>query len=305
MRRLLLSLFTFAALTIPLLAYTPIQRLVANQITISKWLSSSFPLVWRLNTTLSANITGDRTVDTVVRAAFQAWDDIATADISATAGPVTAVTDPANDGQNVVSTVPSDSVSFSGALAFALTWRLSDATIVECDIMVNPDPALPYSTSLVTPADKFDLQAVLTHEIGHLLGLDHAGLASATMFPTAGRGVSYARAPSSDDAIGLSTVYPVSGFQTSRGSVQGVVKTQAGSPVYGAFVVVVNSNGHPVATTISDPLGSFKVDGLDAGIYSIYAEPLDSPIDISNVPTLGQIYVGQTPLTTFTTRFRP
>jgi hypothetical protein len=51
----------------------------------------------------------------------------------------------------------------------------------------------------------FDLQSVLTHELGHVLGLGHSDTASAVMFPS-GKGV-YVRLPNTDDETALAVLY--------------------------------------------------------------------------------------------------
>lgn len=52
---------------------------------------------------------------------------------------------------------------------------------------------------------RFDLQAVLTHELGHVLGLAHSDDANALMFPRGG--TAGIRTPKADDRAGVALVY--------------------------------------------------------------------------------------------------
>jgi hypothetical protein len=68
--------------------------------------------------------------------------------------------------------------------------------------------------------------------------------------------------------------------------------------------VAVNSSGQPVASAITNPSGTYTIEGLDAGAYTIYAEPLDQPTTINNHQSLLVIYPGSSVNSAFTTRFR-
>ena len=54
----------------------------------------------------------------------------------------------------------------------------------------------------------YDLQTVLTHEIGHLVGLAHSTDAHATMFPSTAPDDTQQRHPDADDVTGLLSLYP-------------------------------------------------------------------------------------------------
>lgn len=254
----------------------------------------------------AVNVSGTRDVAEVFRQAFQTWSSVSTARVSFTEGATTSVTNAAQDGINLISLMPS--TYSSDAPSMTVLYTVTNASsgqfpgrILEADILLNPLALL--STDSSVPSDRYDLQALAVHEIGHLLGLDHSGLASAAMYPNLARGTSPLRVLSTDDVLGISSLYPAEGFFATRGSVQGQVRTPSGSPVFGAHVVVVEGSGKPVVSTLTETDGSYYVRGLDPGSYSAYAEPLDAPLTGAGIQTLGQAYPNQTANTGFTTRF--
>ena len=319
MKRLYSSLLitaTILVLTAPMMAYLPARRLVSGQIVQEKWSSAALPIQWRMNPVTNSNVTGGREQAEVFRASFGAWQAVSTAAVVFSEGAAATATKQGLDCSNTISTNLTTSDFASGAIALAFVFSF-DSTgveptscqrniefagqILETDIVFNPD--FPFSTSDVTPTTDFDLQAVATHEIGHLVGLDHTGLMRGTMFPFGDRGKNQDRVLSTDDQIGVSTIYPASGFPASHGSISGTVQTEGGQLVYGALVVVVDANGSPVATMVTDPSGNYRIDGLEAGNYTAYAEPLDKPVQFGNMFSLSATYPGSIPLTDFITRF--
>src|SRR6185436_21123392 len=123
----------------------------------------------------------------------------------------------------------------------------------------------------------------------------------ATMSPRIGTGVSAPRALSSDDIAGVSSLYPTASYLT-KGSISGTVRLTSNASVYGAIVVAVNSNGQPAAHGVSDTRGNYTIYGLDAGNYTIYAEPMDSPFSFDDQGVFGAIFPTSTVSTSFTTR---
>ncbi len=173
--------------------------------------------------------------------------------------------------------------------------------IIDADIMFNPDTS--FSLSTTTPSDRYDLESVATHEVGHLLGLDHSNILSSAMFPTILAGVSFPRTIQLDDQIGLSTTYPTSTF-SALGSISGTVRTTANAAVFGAMVVAIDSNGTAAASAVTNPDGEFTIQGLSAGNYTVYAEPMTDPFTSSDVFSLTRTYPGQTVNSNFTVRYR-
>jgi predicted Zn-dependent protease len=290
----------------PLSAYVTLKDLKPSGIVQVKWPSAA--ITYRINPAQGANITGARSLAQVFTASFGAWDNLTTADIAITQGAdtSTSMTYSGNnpDFINILKTNLSQSEYLSAAGdALAVTFNVynDNGVLVDSDILFNP--GILYSTENTTiPADRYDLQSVTTHEIGHFLGLDHSSILSSTMFPTSSEGTTYARALSTDEISAIGSVYPNAAFLT-RGSISGTVRLTSNAVVYGAVVVAVNSSGQPVASAITDPSGNYFIGGLTPGNYTVYAEPMDLPFTFDYVG-LDSVYPGKLPLTSFTTRYR-
>lgn len=94
-----------------------------------------------------------------------------------------------------------------GQTALGITWTSYDpqsGKIIDADTHYNPT----YAWSTSGAANKIDVQAVATHEIGHQLGMDHSSVQDATMFYATGQGDTTGRSLSSDDIAGICHLYP-------------------------------------------------------------------------------------------------
>jgi hypothetical protein len=299
----------------PLRAYVTAKTISAvdGSIVQRMWIPSAFPITWQMNPVQGTNVTGSRLQSDVLNASFAAW--AAVAPVSAKQGANTDPTVKPNnyDQINCISTNATPGDLPAGVLAYTYTYFFTQTgqdqfgrtvsfpgQIVEADMEFTN--AYPFSLNPTVPSTAIDFQSVATHEAGHFFGMDHASDVSSTMFWLQPTGYMYQRNLSTDDIAGISTIYPPANF-SSTGTLNGHVKDMSNTPVYGAIVVAVNASGQPVASTVTDPGGNYSIQGLPAGTYTVFAEPLSGRIGPGNIGTLSQIYPNATVFTGFTTRY--
>ena len=190
--------------------------------------------------------------------------------------------------------------------------------ILDADILLLPGNN---SATFATPAalaanpSAYDLESVLGHEIGHTLGLGHSGVWRAMMSPFGPSPGTYLGtrptvgepdAPlADDDRAGLRALYPDASDTTHIGTISGrvlpanpLILPAGTSGVFGAQVVAVDAASGAVEAaelggwSCVDPGpaqfdGSYTIEKLAVGApenYVIYAEPLDGPLEPSDVP---------------------
>jgi hypothetical protein len=313
---LLLVIVFMAGASQTLRAYMTAKSLsTTGAIVAHKWDASSFPIIWQMNPVQGANVTGSRTQADVINQSFQAWQSVVP--VSLQQGANTAPSAKANqyDRVNLITTntttgdLPPEVYAYTYTFYFdeggpGLTDPLGRPVsfagqILEADMAFNS--SYPFTTRPAAVVNQSDLQSIATHEAGHFLGMDHASNTSSTMFWNTVPGVIYQRNLSADDIAGISTLYPPAAF-ASKGTLSGTVRTTSDVPVYGAIVVAINANGVPVASTVTDPSGTYSIQGLDPGSYTVYAEPLSGRIGPADIGTLSAIYSGSVN-TSFTTRY--
>ncbi|HYR87119.1 MAG TPA: IPT/TIG domain-containing protein [Terriglobia bacterium] len=257
-------------------AYTRIT-LPAGQ--TPKW--TSMPISYWINDRGSSQISNGSEF-AAIHAAFQTWQNVQTADVRFTYKGTTPVRSVGRDGMNVVSFADDSTPLGSSVVAATFSFFRADSAggvvFDESDIIFNP--VQQFSTSVED--SKFDVQGVLTHEIGHLLGLDHAGLVSSVMVPFAALSQLDQRTLAYDDAAAITEIYPKASTVPPVGQISGVVQS-GGVGAFGAHVVAVDRDGTALVSTLSQRDGSYLLRFLPAGPYRVFAEPLDQPVTEQNI----------------------
>jgi hypothetical protein len=217
---------------------------------------------------------------------FHTWERVGSANIEFSYRGLTSIATAGRDGFNVVSfadtTAPLGSSTIAATFSFFRRETGSDGVsrllIDESDIVFSP--SLEFSTSAET--GKYDIQSVLTHEIGHLLGLDHSALISSVMVPFGAPSQLDQRTLAYDDIAGVTEIYPNPAALAGAGQIRGTIRA-GGTGIPGAHVVAVNSEGTPLVSTLSQPDGSYLLRFLPPGAYRVFAEPLDQPVTKDNI----------------------
>ncbi len=110
------------------------------------------------------------------------------------------------------------------------------------------------------------------HEIGHALGLQHTWTGSA-MSQGVIRNTSRARPLDADDIASLSDLYGAPGWTANYGSISGTVRFTSGQAVALASVVAISATG-PAVSALTNPDGTYTINGLPPGNYQVYVHPL-------------------------------
>lgn len=168
-------------------------------------------------------------------------------------------------------------------------------SITEADIVLNP--VQPFSTDS-TPGT-YDLESTFTHEIGHLLGLEHSGVLGATMQPRQAKNGVYnlptlsPRTLSDDDRAGVRAIYGARLGRGARGTIAGTITFVSGAPVFGANIWAEDeTTGRVSASNITLANGSYRIEGLLPGKYRVIAQSLGGAIYASEIASQRGPYAG-------------
>ncbi len=312
-------------------------------------LTGAGSLAFRWSTALGSNpltiVTQDQTaagrlneVEQTIQQSLAVWTGVSGTTLTPLSlAPLTRISSPSgcsSDGINSICFDQPDMAFTPGVLAFTRVITADQigiqlgsspvstevGQILDADIYFNPSDSM---TTFATPqalssnARSYDLESILTHELGHTLGFSHSAVWSAMMFPFAPApgtisgvrpSAQFPDAPlADDDRTGLRVLYHDPLDTNYLGSIQGHIlpanplSLPAAPPgvtgIFGAHVVAVDATtGSVIAGSLGGwscsapgPVqfdGNYQIDRLPINrSYKIYAEPLDgavSPSEVSN-----------------------
>ena len=252
----------------------------ASGIVARRWLRN--PIIVAFSRSLSLpppNIKVGSDVTGAARRALQHWAAVANIQFLETAASETSISPPnAGDGVSLI-TVSTDNLAAFGSSNSPGRTRVfydSGGAIVEADIALNP--AETFSSD--GTAGTYDLESTFTHEVGHLLGLEHSAVIGATMQPRQAKNGVYSlpattqRVLSADDIAGARSLY---GSAAEIGSISGkllvsrggnVTASNAGLMVFAEEV----ATGKVVAGAIASVSGDYQLSGLAPGSYRLIGQ---------------------------------
>jgi len=265
-----------------------------------RWLTQ--PIIISFSTSLSSpppNIKAGSDVIGAARRALRHWASVANIQFFEISSSIQTISPPnAGDRVNLITVSTENGALFGSFENPGRTRVFYDAggSINEADIALNPNVLFSSDGTVGT----YDLESTLTHEVGHLLGLEHSAILGATMQPRQALNGLYnlpaftQRTLSEDDIAGARALY---GSRTGTGSVSGrlIANSSAGQsqPIFGGHVFAEDPvTGRVIAGNVTLASGEYRIDALPPGNYRIIGQSLDGPISADEIATARGSYSG-------------
>ncbi len=314
MRRLVNYLFILILLvnfTYSSTAYT-LQFTDETLNTRLRWTKKVIPIALSTSLTKSQNIKAESEVLDAIQRSLETWEKAADIkfEISWSDHQSVSTAGKSGDGVNLITIAqtPENLLLFGGdATETAARTRVffnRRGTITEADIILNPYSQFSTDESIGT----FDLEATITHEIGHLLGLEHSSVVGATMYEHQGKNGIYnlpnsaPRSLSEDDISGIRSIYGSKlPDENCCGTILGKVSLTFGRALNNYQIWVEDSaSGRISAGVLTTSGGKFNIEGLTAGKYRLFAQ--EHTTGNSSAVNLGEFEVANGKITTISER---
>ncbi|MEM9381967.1 MAG: IPT/TIG domain-containing protein [Planctomycetota bacterium] len=248
-------------------------------------------LFWADPTNISFVINSDGSDDladgshaTAIRSGFEAWNDVGSTRarlVEDTSPGARSRRDWQSNDVHLVMFDENDASGFfpgfTGIVAITPIEFSNSGEIRDADILFNGGT---FSFTTSGAAGHFDVQNLAAHEAGHLLGLDHSGVCGATMYPFVNQGIVLHRSLSIDDVRGIRDAYPDRSYARIEGR---LLRPDGVTPLRGGHVVARDTSGRVAGATLTGGQGEYALTALDAGVYTVYVDPLDRPVSEANL----------------------
>jgi hypothetical protein len=160
---------------------------------------ASTPITVRVYTTGNKTITdGDGGVTAVV-GAIRAWGIISS---STTSSPAVRGAAPAT-----IMLGDNGHICNGSCLAATLTGYYSGSTITDADVYTNTKIQMYSSRETDVCSGEYDIDGIMTHEVGPVIGLGHSTVTGATMYPSVSSCNTGPRSLEADDIAGKNDLY--------------------------------------------------------------------------------------------------
>lgn len=250
-----------------------------------RWKKGKIPIAISNSLSLpSPNILPQSDVEGAVRRSLETWEQAADIKFETVRTDKQAVSPAGNFGDGVslitIAQTSENLLLFSSETdeisAQTRTFYNRQGFIGEADIVLNPYQQFSTDGTIGT----YDLEATLTHEIGHLLGLEHSSVMSATMQARQGKNGVYnlpgfaSRTLAEDDITGIRALYgAINTEDNCCGTIVGKVTQLKGKTTKNLQIWAEDADSGRVAgAVLTNSDGSFRFDGLTAGNYRFFAQ---------------------------------
>lgn len=235
---------------LPISAYQSSMTSTGNGL---HWVNPVIPLAIQANTTDMNSVTARN----IILKSINEWNSTSSAKINVASSSINEV--------RFVSNFP-----YGSAVLGVTEISFNNAgSIQKASVLLNDDHFFQANPGFYTFGQAY-LGDVVTHELGHLLGLSHSEVLNSTMFYSSFSGQS---SLASDDKSGVRALY-----DGGYGTISGYVKGGKSIGVLGVHVQAISRNTGEASGAISDEQGYFQISGLNLNdTYYIYTSPVKNP----------------------------